>query len=399
MDVYIYDAVRTPRGSTRKNGSLKEIEPVELVAQLLQALEERTHSLLEQTEDVVLGCVTQIKDQGSNIAKTAALYAGMPYTVPGITVTRLCTSGLDAVAIAANKVRSGSDDLILAGGVESVSRVPMFADEGAWFANPKISDITKFIHMGLSADLIGTIEHHQRAELDGYAVQSHQRAANATRNAVFSNSLIPVKNKDGTTLLAQDELIRPDTTLQSLATLEPSFEKFITAKQRAMVEEEFEGITAIEHLHHVGNSPSLADGASLIAVGSKAVQAKLGISPIARIIDSTNASDHPMLLIGGQKAAEKLLAKHNLTIEDMDVIEFYEAYASTTLKAINDWQVDSEKFNPNGGVLAMGHALGATGAMMVCTLIDELKRKNGKYGLVVLSGGGGVGTAMIIENL
>lgn len=399
MNVYIYDAVRTPRGSTRKNGSLKEIEPVELVAQLFEALETRNHGLLEQAEDVVLGCVTQIKDQGSNIAKTAALYAGLPYTVPGITVTRLCTSGLDAVAIAANKVQSGSDDLIIAGGVESVSRVPMFADEGAWFSNPHISETTKFIHMGISADLISTIEIQQREDLDAYAVQSHQRASIATRNGVFNESLIPVKNSDGSVLLAQDELIRTEMTVESLAGLEPSFGKFFTPKQREIVQEEFEKLSTIKHLHHVGNSPSLADGASLIVVGSETIQTQLGISPKARIIASTSASDHPMLLIGGQKAAEKLLAKNNFTIDDMDVIEFYEAYASTTLKAMNDWQVDPEKFNPNGGVIAMGHALGATGAMMICTLLDELTRKNGKYGLVVLSGGGGVGTAMIIEKL
>lgn len=399
MDVYIYDAVRTPRGSTRKNGSLKEIEPVELVAQLFEALETRKQGLLEQAEDVVLGCVTQIKDQGSNIAKTAALYAGLPYTVPGITVTRLCTSGLDAVAIAANKIQSGSYDLIIAGGVESVSRVPMFADEGAWFSNPQISDKTKFIHMGVSADLISTIENQQRQDLDAYAVQSHQRASFATREGVFNESLIPVKNSDGSIVLAQDELIRPETTVESLASLEPSFGKFFTPKQRETVEEEFEELSTIKHLHHVGNSPSLADGASLIVVGSEAMQTKLGIPPIARIIGSTSASDHPMLLIGGQKAAEKLLAKNNFTIDDMDVIEFYEAYASTTLKAINDWQVAPEKFNPNGGVIAMGHALGATGAMMICTLLDELTRKKMKYGLVVLSGGGGVGTAMIIEKL
>ena len=399
MDAYIYDAVRTPRGSTRKQGALQKVAPIELVRQLFQALEARTNGLLEQADDIVLGCVTQTKDQGANIAKTAALYAGVPYHVPAMTITRLCPSGLDAVAIAASKVHSGSDDIVIAGGVESVSRVPMFADEGAWFADPHVSEVTKFIQMGISADLIATLENQERQQLDAYAVQSHERALRATKDKVFHHSLVPVKDSNGAILLGQDECIRPRTTVESLATLEPSFERFFTSRQREIVHEEFPQLTAIQHVHHVGNSPTLADGASLIVVGSQAMQERLAVQPKARIVGVANASDHPLLLLGGQKAAEKVLAKNNLSIADMDVIEFYEAYASTTVKALNDWEVDAELFNPNGGVIAMGHALGATGAMMLCTLLDELTRKNGKYGLVALSGGAGVGTAMIIEKI
>jgi len=399
MDAYIYDAVRTPRGTTRKNGALQGVAPVELVKQLFTTLEARANGLLEQTEDIVLGCVTQVKGQGSNIAKTAALYAGVPYEVPAMTITRLCPSGLDAVAIAANKVHSGSDDLVIAGGVESVSRIPMFADEGAWFADQRVSELTKFIQMGISADLIATLESQNRQQLDAYAAQSHQRALRATKEGVFQESLVPVKDSDGHVLLAHDECIRPNMTAESLAVLEPSFARFFTPRQREIVQQEFLQLTEIQHVHHVGNSPALSDGASLIVVGSQAVQERLNIQPKAQIVGVANASDHPMLLLGGQKAAEKVLAKNHLSITDMDVIEFYEAYASTTVKAMNDWQIDPANFNPNGGVIAMGHALGATGAMMICTLLDELTRKNGKYGLVALSGGAGVGTAMIIEKL
>lgn len=399
MDAYIYDAVRTPRGSTGKNGSLQSVEPVELVKQLFDALETRNEGVLAQSEDVVLGCVTQIKDQGSNIAKTAALYADLPYSVPGITVTRFCTSGLDAVAIAANKVHSGSSQLVLAGGVESVSRVPLFADEGPWFANPQVSEKTKFIHMGISADLMATMENQQREALDAYAAESHRRATKATNDGVFTPSLVAVKDQNGHVLLERDELIRPNLTAISLATLNPCYERFFTPTQRQVIANDFKDIPAIEHVHHVGNSPSLADGAALVIVGSADAQTQMGKKPVARILGSISIASHPMLLLGGQIAAEKLLAKHQLTVHDLDVIEFYEAYTSTALKALTDWQVDAKKFNPNGGVIAMGHALGATGAMMICTLLDELTRKEGKLGLVTLSGGGGVGTAMIIEKL
>ena len=399
MDAYIYDAVRTPRGSTRKNGSLQSVEPVELVKQLLDALENRNEGVLAQAEDVVLGCVTQVKDQGSNIAQTAALYADLPTPVPGITVNRLCTSGLDAVAIAANKVHSGSSQLVLAGGVESVSRVPMFADEGAWFANPQVSAKTKFIHMGISADLIATMEHQQREDLDAYAAESHRRATKATIDGVFTPSLVAVKDRNGHVLLDNDEMIRPNITSTTLTTLSPSFERFFTPTQRQIVADDFKDLPAIVHVHHVGNSPTLADGAALVIVGSADAQKQIGKKPVARILGSVNIASHPMLLLGGQMAAEKLLAKLQLSVHDLDVIEFYEAYTSTAVKALTDWQVDPEKFNPNGGVIAMGHALGATGAMMICTLLDELTRKEGKLGLVALSGGGGVGTAMIIEKL
>ncbi|AWE06790.1 acetyl-CoA C-acyltransferase [Lysinibacillus sp. 2017] len=398
MDAYIYDAVRTPRGSTRKNGSLHDVEPVEMVKQLFAALQQRNSHLTPAIEDVILGCVTQLKDQGANIAKTAATYAGLPYSVPGMTITRFCTSGLDAISIAASKVHSVNHDVIVAGGVESVSRVPMFSDEGAWFANPKVSEETKFIHMGISADLMAHLAKLERQQLDSYSVRSHQRAAKATTENRFHRSMIPIRI-DGKVVLSHDELIREDASLDKLTSLEPSFAPFLSAQQLATIQQEFTLGKEFPHVHHVGNSPSLADGAALLVIGNESAQQSLQQKPIAKIIGTLSIAEHPMLLLGGQAAAEKLLKKCNLTIEDMDVIEFYEAYAATAVKAMQDWHVDDHKFNPNGGVIATGHALGATGAMMLCSLLDELQHRNGKFGLVTLSGGGGVGTAMIVEKL
>ena len=398
MDAYIYDAVRTPRGSIRKNGSLHDVEPVEMVKQLFEALQQRNSHLTPAIEDVILGCVTQMKDQGANIAKTAATYAGLPYSVPGMTINRFCTSGLDAISIAASKVHSLNHDVIVAGGVESVSRVPMFSDKGAWFANPKVSEETKFVHMGISADLMAHLAKLDRQQLDSYAVRSHHLAANAVQENRFHRSIIPVRVNDEV-VLSHDELIRENASLKTLTSLEPSFAPFLSAQQLATIQQEFTDVKEFQHVHHVGNSPSLADGAALLVIGNEAAQQHLQQKPIAKIIGTLSIAEHPMLLLGGQSAAEKLLKKCNLTVEDMDVIEFYEAYAATAVKAMQDWHVDDEKFNPNGGVIATGHALGATGAMMVCSLLDELQHQNEKYGLVTLSGGGGVGTAMILERL
>ena len=396
MDAYIYDAVRTPRGSTRKNGSLHEVEPIELVKQLFDALQTRNNNLTPAIEDVILGCVTQIKDQGTNIAKTAVTYAGLPYSIPGMTITRFCTSGLDAISIAATKVHSASQNVIVAGGVESVSRVPMFSDNGAWFNVPHVSEQTKFLHMGISADLMAQLANVNRQQLDAYAVRSHHLAATAQKENRFLHTVVPVHHKEEV-VLSHDELVREDSSINTLANFEPSFAPFLTKQQSATIKSEFPALTEFQHVHHVGNSPSLADGAALLVIGNEEAQWQLKKQPIAKIIGTLSIAEHPMLLLGGQSAAEKLLEKYGFTIDDMDVIEFYEAYAATAVKAMQDWNVVEEKFNPNGGVIATGHALGATGAMMVCSLLDELLHRNGKYGLVTLSGGGGVGTAMIIE--
>lgn len=398
MDAYIYDAVRTPRGSTRKNGSLQEIEPVELVKKLFYALQNRNKALTNAIEDVILGCVTQIKDQGANIAKTAVTYSGLPYSIPGMTINRLCTSGLDAISIAASKVHSTHQQIIVAGGVESVSHVPMFSDEGAWFSQPHVSEQAKFLHMGISADLMAALGKISRQQLDVYAVRSHQLAAKAQKENRFQQSIVPIQLNEENTF-SQDELIRNNTSVEALASLEPCFGQFLSTKQQQLITTELPTLTEFQHVHHVGNSPSLADGAALLVIGNELAAKKLNKAPIAKIIGTLSTAEHPMLLLGGQVAAEKLLAHCDFCIDDLDVIEFYEAYAATAVKAMQDWRVAEEKFNPNGGVIATGHALGATGAIMVCSLLDELEHRNGKYGLVALSGGGGVGTAMLIEKL
>lgn len=396
MDAYIYDAVRTPRGSIRKNGSLKNLKPAQLFEKLATALDHRNEQIMPHAQDVILGCVTQIKDQGANIAKTSTMYSKLPETLPAMTINRLCTSGLDAVSIAASKVHSGFEDVVLAGGLESVSSVPMFSDAGAWFTDPEISHATKFVHMGISADLMATLEHFSRSELDEYAARSHQLAADQQNR--FQHTLVPVRDK-GTLLLNQDETIRAQTSIETLQHLEPCFEPFLTATQREIIQQQFPMIESITHQHHVGNSPSLADGAGLLVVGNKLAEQKLQTKPLAKIIGTTSVATHPMLLLGGQTAAETLLKKCQLSIDQIDVIEFYEAYAATAVKAKKDWHATDEQFNPNGGVIATGHALGATGAIMLCSLLEELEYKNGRYGLIAMSGGGGVGTAMIIERL
>lgn len=397
MEAYIYEAIRTGRGSIRKNGSLLSVAPVELMRQLFHALEQRTPHITEQLEDIILGCVTQIEAQGTNIAKTAALYAELPDSIPGMTVTRLCTSGLDAIAIAAAKVQSGQASLLAAGGVESVSTVPMFADKGAWFADPIIANKSRFVHMGISADLMASLYNISREEMDLFAANSHKKAAVADANGHSSDAMIPIVNESGELLLQEDENIRPATTLEQYAALPPVFEQFLTEQQRKLIEEQFPELEAVQFQHTAGNSPTLADGAALLVIGAK--QNDPSLTPRAKIVGALSVASHPMLLLGGQTAAEKLMEKHSLSFDDLDVIEFYEAYSATAVKAQKDWQVSDERFNPNGGVIATGHALGATGAILVVSLIEQLERKNGRYGLVTLSGGGGVGTAMIIERL
>ncbi|MCM3763816.1 acetyl-CoA C-acetyltransferase [Neobacillus niacini] len=399
MEAYIYDAIRTPRGATKNNGSLREMAPVHYVSQLFHALEARNELSLKEVNDIVLGCVTQIREQGGNIAKVAALFAGLPNTIPGMTVNRYCASGLDAVLIAAAKVKAGMDELVIAGGVESSSRVPMFSDEASWFSDPEVATKTNFIHMGLAADLMASLSGFTREDLDQYAFESHERAEHAYQQGFFDRSLIPVYDHDSKELLDKDELIRPDTTMEKLAALKPSFSEKHVRGMKSQIKLEFQHVEEISHLHHAGNSPTLADGASLILIGSKEKGKRLGLTPRARIVASTNVADHPFLLGGGQKAAEAVLKKAGLTIEDIDLFEFNEAFAATVIKFQRDFGLERDQLNPNGGVIAMGHALGATGGMLICTLLDELERRNQRRGLVAISGAAGVGTALIIERV
>lgn len=399
MDAYIYDAIRTPRGSARKSGSLTAIQPIKLVSNLLDALSERHTFDKEVVEDLVLGCVTQVKNQGANIAKIAALYAGWPTSMSGTTVNRFCASGLDATGMAAMKVHSAMEDVVIAGGVESVSRVPMFGDEGAWFADDHVRQKTNFVQMGISADIMATLEGFSREELDEYAVQSQERAAYARENGYFSNAIIPVKNDEGEIVLQQDELIRADSTVELLGKLEPSFVRIGLGEAEQKIYEAFPQIEKVTYLHHAGNSPSLADGASLLLIGNKKAENLLGIKPRARILASANASANPFLLTGGQEAAKKVLVKSGLRVGDIDLFEYNEAFAAAPLKFMKDFKISRDQLNVNGGAISMGHALGATGGMLVATMLEELERRGQKRGLIAVSGGGGIGTALIIERM
>lgn len=398
MNAYILDAVRTPRGAAKKSGSLRDVKPVDLLAQLLVALRERNQLDTSRVDDIVLGCVTQIKDQGANLAKIGSLYAGWPESVSGVTLNRFCASGLDAIGYAALKVAAGMEDLVVAGGVESVSRTPMFADEGAWFADPEVSEAVRFVPMVVSADIMATLEGFEREELDLLAVQSHQRAARAELEHRFSRSKIPVRTKDGNLLLDRDELIREDTTVESLAKLEPSVPKMGgIGRAQAWIQQAYPSASEIIHLHHSGNSPSLADGASLLLIGNEHAARAGSYRPRARIVAIANTASDPLLLGGGQRATEKVLAKAGLQSRDIDLFEVNEAFAATLLKYQRDLQIEPDRLNPYGGAIAMGHALGATGGILVATLLDALEDRGLNRGLVAISGGAGIGTAMIVE--
>ena len=395
---YIYEAIRTPRGAGRESGALASVPPIELVSTLIHALEKRHSFDKSLIEDFVLGCVTQVKDQGADLAKISAIYAGLPETVGGVTINRFCASGLDAVGMAAAKVQAGFEQVVLAGGVESVSRVPMLSDKGAWFADPDVSKKTGFVQMGVSADIIASLEGFTREELDEYAVKSQERAAYARDNGYFDSSIVPVHDAEGTLLLDKDELIR-ESTVEGLAGLTPSFIKWGVGPAEEQIYEAFPKLEKIEHMHHPGNSPSLADGAALLVVANEQAGESLGMKPRARIVGVANTSASPYLLTGGQAASRKVLKQTGLSFDEMDLIEYNEAFAATVLKFIQDEGIDPAKINVNGGAISMGHALGGTGGMLLATILDELDRIDGKYGLVAISGGGGVGTAIIVEKV
>lgn len=399
MTAYIYDAIRTPRGAGKESGSLAQIKPIQLVSILIQALIERHQVDDSIIEDLVLGCVTQTNEQGADLAKIASLYAGLTETVSGVTINRFCASGLDAVAMAAAKVSVGYDDIVLAGGVESVSRVPMMSDKGAWFADAEVSKATGFVQMGVSADIIASLEGYSREELDQYAVMSQERALEAREQGRFSPSIIPVKDAEGNEVLAQDELMREGVTVESLQKLTPSFLKYGVGPAENKIYEAFPTLKSIEHVHHPGNSPALADGASLLLIGNENSKSKLNMKPRAKILNVANTASSPYLLTGGQAATEKVLKKSNLTVNDIDLFEYNESFSATVLKYSKDLNIGMDKLNVNGGAISMGHALGGTGGMLLATILDELERQNKQRGLIAISGGAGTGTAMIIERI
>ncbi len=399
---FVYDALRTPRGKGKKNGSLHEVKPIDLVVGLLDAVKERNPGFdPERVDDVVLGVVSPIGDQGSDIAKTAALKAGYPETVAGVQLNRFCASGLEAVNQAAARVRSGFEDLILAGGVESMSRVPMGSDGGSWASDPATAFDTAFVPQGIGADLIATIEGFSRSDVDAFAAESQARAAKAQANGYFEHSVVPVRDLNGITVLDKDEFIRPGTTVESLAGLKPSFADI--GEQGgfdSVALEKYHWVDKIDHVHHAGNSSGIVDGASLMAIGSEQVGQDLGLTPRAKIIaTAVSGADPTIMLTGPAPASRKALAKAGLRPEDIDLFEINEAFAAVAMRFMRDLDLPADKVNVNGGAIAMGHPLGATGAMILGTLIDELERRDLRYGLATLCVGGGMGIATIVERI
>jgi acetyl-CoA C-acetyltransferase len=399
-EALVFDAIRTPRGKGKVNGSLHSTKPVDLVVGLMHEVLSRNASLdPKRVDDVVLGCVSPVGDQGMDIAKTAALKAGLPDTVPGVQVNRFCASGLEAVNIASQKVASGWEDLVFAGGVESMSRVPMGSDGGPMATDPETNYDTYFVPQGISADLIATIEGFTRDDVDAFAVRSQERAAKAQSEGKFSDQVIPVEDINGHTILDHDEFIRPGTTTDSLGQLKPSFEAMgEMGGFDAVALQKYHWVEKINHVHTAGNSSGIVDGASLLAIGNEKIGDELSLTPRAKILATALAGTDPtIMLTGPAPASRKALDKAGLTIDDMDLVEINEAFASVVLRFVRDMGLDMEKVNVNGGAIAMGHPLGATGGMILGTLIDELHRTGGRYGLATLCVGGGMGIATVVE--
>jgi acetyl-CoA C-acetyltransferase len=399
---FVYDAIRTPRGKGKKNGALHEVKPVDLVVGLLHEVQERNPGLdPARVDDVVLGVVTPIGDQGGDIAKTAAIAAGYPDTVAGVQLNRFCASGLEAVNQAAMRVRSGFEDLILAGGVESMSRVPMGTDGGPWAMDPATALTNSFVPQGIGADLIATLGGWSRTDVDAFAAESQARAAKAQANGYFDRSVVPVKDMNGITVLERDEFIRPGTTVESLAGLKPSFAQIgDQGGFDSVALEKYHWVEEIDHVHHAGNSSGIVDGAAVVAIGTEQVGTDLGLTPRARIVaTAVSGADPTIMLTGPAPASRKALAKAGLTPEDIDLYEINEAFAAVAMRFMRDLDLPHEKVNVNGGAIAMGHPLGATGAMILGTLIDELERRDLRYGLATLCVGGGMGIATVVERI
>ncbi|MEC9385967.1 acetyl-CoA C-acetyltransferase [Marinobacter sp. bablab_jr008] len=399
-EAYIFDAVRTPRGRGKKDGSLHSVKPITLLTTVLKALEERNRLDTSQVDDVVMGCVTAVGDQGADIATTAALAADWDEKVAGVTLNRFCASGLEAVNLAAMKVRSGWEDMVVAGGVEAMSRVPMGSDGGAWATDPETNLHTGFMPQGIGADLIATLEGFTREDVDGFAVKSQQKAANAWEKGYFAKSIVPVTDQNGVVILDRDEHVRGNTTVESLAGLKPSFQMMGEMGFDGVAREKYHYVEKINHVHHAGNSSGIVDGATAMLIGSEAKGKELGLKPRARIVATAVTSTDPtIMLTGPAPAARKALEKAGMTVDQIDLFEVNEAFASVVMRFQKELSVPDEKVNVNGGAIAMGHPLGATGAIILGTLLDELERRELRYGLATLCVGGGMGIATIIERV
>jgi acetyl-CoA C-acetyltransferase len=401
-EAFIYDAIRTPRGRGKKTGSLYEAKPISLLVGLIDEIQRRNPSLdPAKIEDVILGVVSPVGDQGAVIARTAAVAAGLINSGPGVQVNRFCASGLEAVNIAAQKVRSGWEDLFLAGGVESMSRVPMGSDGGAWALDPETAYSTSFVPQGIGADLIATLEGFSRDDVDAFAADSQAKTAKAQANGAFDRALVPVRDRNGLALLERDEFPRAGTTVESLGALGPSFEAMGSfGGFDAVAQQKYHWVEKINHVHTAGNSSGIVDGAALMLIGSEQAGKDLGLTPRARIVSTGVVAEEPtIMLTGPAPAARKALAKAGLTVHQIDLFEVNEAFAAVVLKFMKDLDVPAEKVNVNGGSISLGHPLGATGAMILGTVIDELERRDQRFGLATLCVGGGMGVATIVERI
>ena len=400
-DAFIYDAVRTPRGRGKSDGSLHEVSTLQLAAGALRAVKERNNLDTKLIDDVILGCVDTVGESGSDIARVSALVAGYGNHVPGVQINRFCASGLDAVNFASAQVMSGQHDMTIGGGVESMSRVGMGAEGGAWPVDPSAAIPTYFMPQGVSADLIATKYGFSRDDVDAYAIESQKRAAQSWKEGRFSKTIVPVRDVNGVTILDHDEHMRPDANMQSLASLKPSF--VMMGEQGgfdAVAIQRYPEVEAINHVHHAGNSSGIVDGAAAILIGSAEAGKKSGLKPRARIKAFCNIGSEPAIMLTGPvDVTQKLLAKTGMSIKDIDLFEVNEAFASVVLRFLQAFDVDPAKVNPCGGAIAMGHPLGATGAILVSTALDELERTGKQTALITLCIGAGMGTATIIERV
>jgi acetyl-CoA C-acetyltransferase len=400
-DAFVYDAVRTPRGRGKKDGSLHEVPAVRLGAKVLEAVRDRNGLDTSQVDDIVFGCVDPVGEAGSVIPRASAFEARYATEAPGIQISRFCASGLDAINLGAAKIAAGSDDIVIAGGVESMSRVGMGMSGGAWFMDPSVGLPSYFVPQGISADLIATKYGFSRDDVDAYSVESQKRAAHAWEKGYFKNSVVSIKDQNGLTILDRDEHMRPGTDMQALASLNPSF--VMPGEMGgfdAVAVQRYPEVEAIKHVHHAGNSSGIVDGAAAVLLGSKKGGKAMGLKPRARIRAFTNIGSEPAIMLTGPvDVTEKLLKKAKMTLDDIDLFELNEAFASVVLRYMQAFDIDHEKMNVNGGAIAMGHPLGATGAMIFGTVLDELERRDLNTALVTLCIGAGMGTATIIERV
>jgi acetyl-CoA C-acetyltransferase len=400
-DCFVYDTVRTPRGKGKKDGALHEVTALELATQALKAIRDRNHLDTSKVDDVVFGCVDPIGEQGSNIARIAVINADYADSVAGVQINRFCASGLEACNMAAGQVMSGQSDMTIGGGVESMSRVGMGASGGAWSTDPQIALKSYFTPQGIGADLIATMDGFSRDDVDAFAVESQKRAANAWKNGYFKNSVVPVKDIIGQTILDRDEHMRPDASMQSLAALKASFEQLGDfAGFDSVAIQRYPQVEKIIHVHHAGNSSGIVDGAAAVLLGTKEAGDAMGLKARARIRSFASIGSEPCIMLTGPAlVTEKVLKRAGMNVDDIDLYELNEAFASVVLRFMKVLDIPHEKTNVNGGAIAMGHPLGATGAMILGTVLDELERRDLQTALVTLCVGAGMGTATIIERV